>query len=124
MIGILILDNDFTSEEGISEAYISTGHDLFHSQGFYALKANEKLLAMYILKITGANRGKYCVGVIKLYHIFTKMLGVTKRAIQNYLKNLKKFFLAELVIASIGLHHARKFIKQMLLQIKSCSLGE
>ncbi len=90
---VLILDNDFSNVEANSESYISTGHDLFHSHDFYALKANEKLLAMHMIKVSGANKGRYCISVKNLYSIFTKMLCVTKRAIQNYLKNLKKFFL-------------------------------
>jgi len=90
---ILILNNDFSCVESNIEGYINTGNDLFHSKEFYALKAKEKLLAMHMLKVCGSNGGSYNIGAKKIYKVYGKMLGVTKRAIQNYIKTLKHFFI-------------------------------
>lgn len=89
---IIIVDNDFSYPGAYQEGYINTGHNLFYDNKFYKLKAKEKLIAMYILKVAGAGRGSYHIGTEKLYLKFAKLFGVTKRAIQNYLTSLKAFF--------------------------------
>jgi len=94
---IVILDNDFTeaikrkfSEE--EDRYINLNHDIFYKKEFMGLKAGEKLLAMKFLIICFSGKGSYNLGLKKFYKDYMKLFGVTKRALQNYLKNLKIFF--------------------------------
>lgn len=89
---IRIRDNSFLSPEANREGYVSTGHDIFHDKEFLALKAGEKLLAMYVLKVAGAGYGKYHIGVENFYEKFSALFGVGRRALQNYMARLKKYF--------------------------------
>ena len=98
---IQILNNDFTGycDQEKKESYISTGHDIFYKKAFLQLKAKEKLLAMHLIKIAGANQtkvkdglGKFHIGVKKFYEEYSRLLGVTERVLQKYLTSLKEFF--------------------------------
>lgn len=97
---VLILDNNFNFEIE-SPSYLNTGTDMFHSKKFYDMKANEKILAMYIMIICGNKGMSYRIGKEAFYQKFTAIFHVTKRALQNYLQILKQFF-------SIGLK-AKKY---------------
>ena len=88
---IIIKDNDFSYAGALKEGYISTGHDFFYADSFKSLKAKEKLLAMQLLKISGANK-RYKIGMEIFFSKYEKLLKVTKRTIQTYLCSLKKFF--------------------------------
>lgn len=103
-IDILILDNDFRNmDEAVKEGYLKIGADVFKSAAFKALKANEKLLAMYFIKIAGSGRGSYHIGVENFYDKFTRLLGVSRRIVQRYLTALRKLF-------SIGIKEGKYWI--------------
>lgn len=92
-IDVLILDNDFRNiQEEMKKGFISVGADMFQSEAFKELKANEKLLAMYIYKIAKSGRGSYHIGVQNLYDKFMKLFGVSRRIVQCYLTSLRKLF--------------------------------
>ena len=89
---IQILNNDFTGyfDQEKKESYISTGHDIFYKKAFLQLKAKEKLLAMHLIKIAGANQtkvkdglGKFHIGVKKFYEEYSRLLDVTERVLQK-----------------------------------------
>ncbi len=90
---ICIVNNDF-SQGSYEEGYISTGHDLFYNKTFKTMKANEKLLAMQLLKIVGAGK-RYHVGIEHFYEKYCELLGVAKRTLALYLHSLKSFFKME-----------------------------
>lgn len=103
-IDVLILDNDFRNmQEEMKKGFINTGADIFQSAAFKTLKANEKLLAMYIYKIAKSGRGSYHIGVENLYDKFTRLLGVSRRIVQRYLTSLRKLF-------SIGIKEGKYWI--------------
>lgn len=87
---IRILNNDF-SRGNYTDGYISTGHDLFYDQVFRAMKANEKLLALQLLKIVGASK-RYYVNIENFFQKYCDVLGVAKRTLAVYLHSLKQFF--------------------------------
>lgn len=89
---ITILNNDFSYEDAVKEGYISMGHAIFDDPAFYALKAQEKLIAMHIMRASGAGTRRYCIGVDKFYEKFCNLLQVSKRVIRGYLRSLRKFF--------------------------------
>lgn len=87
---IRIMNNDF-SHANYTDGYISTGHDLFYSIAFKALKANEKLLALQFLKIVGASK-RYYVNTANFFKKYCDILGVARRTLALYLHSLKEFF--------------------------------
>jgi len=89
---ITILNNDFSYENAVKEGYINMGLDIFSDPEFFSLKAPEKLLAMHIIRASGAGKRRYCISIEKFYEKFKNILGVTKRVLQGYIKNLRKFF--------------------------------
>lgn len=89
---ITILDNDCTDPASYQEGYINTNHDIFYNPTFFTMKSGAKILAMIFLKISFSGRGSYNIGVSKFYDKYTKLLGVTKRIVQNYMQLLKSFF--------------------------------
>ncbi|MBO5093191.1 MAG: hypothetical protein J6C33_02405 [Lachnospiraceae bacterium] len=93
---IRILNNDFSNQElrqgHAADNYLNTGFQIFYSQEFFAMKANEKLMAMLYIKIAGAGSPNYHIGTEKFFEKYTKLFGVKKRALQNYLTGIKKFF--------------------------------
>lgn len=88
---IVIRGNDFTYPGALKEGYINTGHDLFYSDSFRALKGNEKLLAMQLLKISGVNK-RYRIGMDVFLEKYANLFRVTRRTIQAYIHSLKRFF--------------------------------
>lgn len=108
---IRIIGNDFSAPDAINEGYISVGHTYFLTEIFGKLKANEMLLCMELTKNCEAGkRGDFVIGVDKFYEKYTKMLAVSKRVIQGYLTQIKKFF-------SIGVKEKKYWveIKKMTL---------
>lgn len=89
---ITICNNNFSNPESYKEGYINTNHKIFFDKNFFTLKAGEKLLAMQFLKISYAGRGEVMIGVDKFYKKYTKLLGVSKRVVQNYMTSLRTFF--------------------------------
>lgn len=89
---ITILNNDFSYEGAMKEGYISMGHAIFDDPAFYTLKAQEKILAIHIMRASGAGTRRYCIGVDKFYDQFCSLLKVSRRVVQGYLKRLRTFF--------------------------------
>lgn len=89
---IQIRNNDFSYEGAFREGYVNLHRQVFHSRAFQKLKANEKYLLFEFLKRTHENSSSYHVGTKNFYHIFTEMLGVTKRVVRYYLHSLRHFF--------------------------------
>lgn len=89
---ITINGNDFSYPGALQEGYIDVGqHEMFYDDGFKLLKAGEKLLALQILKIAGANK-KYCISAINFFEKYARLLAVTKRTIKAYLQKIQNFF--------------------------------
>lgn len=102
-IDVQILNNRLMTAEERAEGYIQTNKDIFRSEDFQKLKANEKLLAMYICKVAESGRGSYHIGVENFYDKFTRLLGVSRRIVQRYLTALRKLF-------SIGIKEGKYWI--------------
>lgn len=109
---IVIIGNDFSYPEAVREGYIDTGLKFFQNPSFRKLKAGEKILALQLLKITGANTAKrYNIGVKKFYSEWSKRLDVSKRTVQAYLGRLKTLF-------SIGIKDGEYWIRTLADGIK------
>lgn len=90
---IRIVGNDFSYPGAYHEGYISLSHVIFQLKDFGQMKANEMLLCMEFVKnIEAGNRGSVCIGTEKFYDKYTKLLNVSKRVLQAYLTQLRKFF--------------------------------
>lgn len=112
---IQILDNDFLGlkmQPGCSmENYLNTGQSIFCENEFMKLKAREKLLAMLCIKIAGVGSPNYHIETEHFFEKYTKLFGVKKRALQNYLTNLKKYF-------AIGIRNRQYWISPLRKRIK------
>lgn len=111
---IHILDNDFSGElrPGKSlPSYLNTGLDVFYNQEFYALKAAEKLMTMLYIKISGAGSPNYHVGTEHFYEKYTRLFGVQKRTLQNYLTSIRRFF-------AIGIKNREYWISPLRSKVK------
>lgn len=110
---ITILENDFSDPDNdIYKGYVNTNHDIFFNPGFYKMKANAKLFALDLMKITYTNKASYQIGTQKLYEKYMKLFGVTRRVVTNYLKELKSFF-------AIGQKEHKYFITPKKLMYRS-----
>ncbi len=89
---ITILGNDFSYDGAWHEGYVNLHRKVFRSPRFQELKAREKWMLMYFLKITHENSSSYCIGTSTFYDKFATMLGVTKRVVRSYLHSLRHFF--------------------------------
>lgn len=89
---ITILDNDFSYEGAWHEGYVNLHRKVFRSPKFRELKAREKWMLMYFLKITHEHSNSYCIGVKTFYKKFQEEFGVTFRVIRSYLHSLRHFF--------------------------------
>lgn len=110
---ITIQNNDFSYEGAVNEGYINMGYDLFSQPEFYALKVQEKLLAIHIIKTSGVGKRNYCMNWDNFYHKFCGIFQVGKRVLRSYLKRLKGFF-------SIGVKEGKVWIT-LLKQTKNHS---
>lgn len=89
---ITIRDNDFSYTEAHKEGYVSIGrYKMFYDSDFQQLKAGEKLLALQLLKIIGANK-KYVISVENFIAKYAQLLRVTGRTVRGYLLRLRKLF--------------------------------
>lgn len=96
---ITILGNIYGGRERQyeSEGYVNTNHNIFYCEDFLTMKAGSKLLGLIFLKIGLAGvSGRYEIGVEKFYEKYMKILGVTRRVVRTYLKELKTFFSIEI----------------------------
>lgn len=89
---ITILDNDFSYEGAFHEGYVNLQRKVFHTKKFRSLKAREKFMLMYFLKITHENSSSYRIGTQMFYNKFAATLRVTKRVVRYYLHALRDFF--------------------------------
>ncbi len=89
---ITILDNDFSYEGAFHEGYVNLQRKVFHTKRFRSLKAREKFMLMYFLKITHENSSSYRIGTRTFYDKFVSVFQVTKRVVRYYLHALRDFF--------------------------------
>ncbi|MBO5485046.1 MAG: hypothetical protein J5979_07540 [Lachnospiraceae bacterium] len=89
---ITIQDNDFSYKEAWKEGYVNLHRKIFHQKRFLHLKAKEKYMLMYFLKITHENSSSYRIGIATFYAKFCKELHVTARVVRSYLHSLRAFF--------------------------------
>lgn len=91
---VIIIDNDFSYEAAYQEGYLNTGLSLFADQKFYSLKANEKVLLVYMLMLTGAistKRKNYYRRAASFYKECKAVMGITERTLRSYLRTLRLF---------------------------------
>lgn len=103
---ITILGNVYAGreQEYLSEGYVNTNHNIFNHPDFFTMKAGAKLLALKFVQLGFAGTsGRYEIGVKRFYDKYTELLGVTRRVIRSYLKELKDFF-------SIGIKDKKYYI--------------
>lgn len=100
---VTILDNDFSYDEAWNEGYVKLRRKVFHQKRFQTLKAREKYLLMYFLKITHDNSASYKIGTRNFYKKFCEIFGVTERVVRSYLHSLRWFF-------SVGIKNGKYFI--------------
>lgn len=111
---IRILDNDFSGELRPGKSlpnYLNTGLDVFYNQEFYLLKAAEKLMTMLYIKISGVGSPNYHVGTEHFYEKYTRLFGVQKRTLQNYLTGIRRFF-------AIGIKNREYWISPLRRKVK------
>lgn len=92
---ILILDNDFSAKDAFrkgQEGYVNLHRKVFHTKRFQKMKAHEKYMLMYFLKITHENTGSYRIGTKTFYEKFKNELCVSIRVIRSYLHKMRYFF--------------------------------
>ena len=98
---IALTDNDFTvyTDEDYKAGrvkYVSTNCRLFRDCNFRRLKPKQKLLvmALYQIQSAGVPNGvqSYRIGREKFYQKYTRLLDVSCRTLQKYLKMLKLYF--------------------------------
>lgn len=100
---IIIIDNSFhRGEKDWNEGYINTNQNLFYQDAFYQMKAGAKLLAMLLLRLCHLAKGKFRIRTWKFYDTYVECFGVSRRVMQGYLMELKKYFY---VIVSNGMYH-------------------
>lgn len=104
---ITILGNSFEGSDGFRESYINTNHNIFQSKGFFTLKAGTKLLAMEMMKISYAGKGKAVIGKDRFYEKYCSMFRVGRRVMRGYLMQLKEFF-------SVGLKDGKYYITPLV----------
>lgn len=104
---ITILGNSFENTENFQESYINTNHNIFQEEDFFQLKAGTKLLAMEMMKLSYAGKGKAVIGKEKFYEKYCRLFRVKKRVMRIYLMQLKKFF-------SVGLKDGKYYITPLV----------
>lgn len=100
---ITILNNDFSYKESFREGYINISRKVFDKKDFNNLRAKEKVLLLYFMKLTHENAKSYQIKTENFYKKYGELLGVTKRVLRSYLHSLRKFF-------AIGLKDGKYFI--------------
>lgn len=88
---IEIIGNNFVGKKPLG--YVSTGHDIFFNKEFLKLKANEKLIALFLIMSVGADGKKtYHKDLGDFYQFFCEALDIKKLTLSRYLHRLKAFF--------------------------------
>ncbi len=107
---ISIKDNDYSHDElrigKSADNYLDMGKDVFYNRKFFRMKANEKLMTMLYIVISGAGSPNYHIGTQNFFDKYTTLFAVKKRALQNYLKSIRKFF-------SIGIKDRQYWIRPL-----------
>ena len=107
---IQIMGNDFSKASlrpGMAAVnYLDMGKDVFYDPDFFAMKANEKLMTMLYMIYGSAGSGRYHIGTQLFFEKYTGLFQVKKRALQNYLKRIRKFF-------SIGVKDRQYWIRPL-----------
>ncbi len=107
---IEIMGNDFSKASlrpgKAAENYLDMGKDVFYDPDFFAMKANEKLMTMLYIIYGSAGSGRYHIGTQLFFEKYTGLFQVKKRALQNYLKRIRKFF-------SIGVKDRQYWIRPL-----------
>lgn len=93
---ITILDNSLSCIEERRQGYISLSKEMYCKE-FQKLRAGSKILAMELLRrqeiqFKKIQKPSLCFKKSTLYERFGNLLGVTKRVLLYYLKELKAFF--------------------------------
>lgn len=92
---ITIIDNEWpaeTMELNIKKGYLNTNHNIFFTEEWKQLKANEKLMAMELMVCTYTAKASFIIGLRNMYKKYSAMFRVTERVIRSYLSSLKQFF--------------------------------
>lgn len=113
---ITILNNDFTDGD-FSCGYVSVNKKIFFTEEFKKFKANEKLLAIHLLIVTGAGNRSFRIRKSELFKKYCEMLGVSKRFLRFYLENLKSLF-------SIGIEQGLYYITPLKANLDVQEKGE
>lgn len=103
---ITILNNDFSYPESFKEGYINVSRKVFDRKDFNDLRAKEKVLLLYFMKLTHAHGRSFKIGTKEFYKTYTEVVGVTKRVLRSYLCSLRKFF-------SIGIKDGHYFFTHL-----------
>lgn len=113
---IQILGNDFSQQElqpgKPADNYLNTGLDVFYSQEFHDMKANEKLMTMLYIKIAGVGSPNYHIGTKHFFDKYTQLFGVKKRTLQDYLTSIRRFFAIGIKNREYWISPLRKKVKQ------------
>ena len=112
---ITILNNSFSGKENYGRGYVSVSSKMVKSAAFRKLRANAKMMALYLLREWNINRKKakrdsYAILKENFLNKF-KELGFTNRMARAYLGELKPF------LRSISLH-LRKTKSTMPVKVK------
>lgn len=113
---IMLLDNDFSNKIFYSNGYINLHHTIFSSEEFKVLKANEKLLILYLLKITETSKHAFRMKKNNFFSKFSELFGVTRRVIRSYVNSLKTFFSIKLKLGMYSfepLESTKKTVRQI-----------
>lgn len=84
-ITVTLVGNDFCGQEDYEQGYLNVSAKDFASAKFRSLKAGAKLLYLYMQRFLN---GKH-MSVENFYSSFCRLLGVGRKAVQEYLRQLK-----------------------------------
>lgn len=115
---VRILDNDCSDySKGKVGQYLNTNQEMFYSKAFRALSGGAKLLAVYLLRRCGENRGRYSQQVGTFLDDLKKKFRVSIRVIVSYLKELQSLF-------SLGSKDGLYFIRPLKAGIQKTGKSE
>lgn len=90
-IDVWILDNDFKDGD-YADGYINMSRAMYSDTEFLRLSAGAQIIATDAMRFDDTNHTTYRIGVKKLYNKYTELLGVKRRSVKAYLKELRPFF--------------------------------
>ena len=93
---ITILDNSFVGKENFGRGYVSLHNKMVRSKEFMQLKANSKLMALWLMRewqIYKSKSGESSYPMLKENFLkkFKELMGITSRMARSYLGMLKPF---------------------------------